>query len=593
MKRFSAIIATLVIATSVVVPFQASAQVRDPGCVTDIRKTGDPTICLAVPFGNVKEVSNISEYIGKFYDFSIGAILSLAIFMIVIGGVQWVFAVGNPSKISKAKSTIGSAFWAVILAFISVGMLRIINPDLISLKLPEVQQVETIGYYGAQACEKLPAGAKVKLHDGTIIEIHSSPPYTGMTNPFDCNTKYPVTTGGTGAECVGTACYDPVVNEEGTCSQSGCLYGSVLFGSINWVGGYYVEDHMRLVAICESSGNLTTDQTQSYNRDIGSQKRFYSFAIDKSEMTKALINPVFGQCFNKTLKGYLLGVQINDASEPLLPTIDDDVLLNKECNKFIVDGNDPKKLVDFTKDGSLIPPGTPVWTAAELLSKPIECNIEINGASANYSGSQVVTGPPASKGNMTFQSGIINQWNLNHQTQSLQDFLNLIVPKQSIVVKSISDNNFIAGSCEPWLQPGTGPNQERFSQSDPTNDCHHMKGSSHYGGSLLRSQQTTGGKNGRGVENFGQINFACGADIGPVDNDTYAQLYKTIQEVDSASHPGVRYEYFCENTSGRETACPNFKDGEAKTQTGVDHIHLSAHGVNDSCYSNALGGISR
>lgn len=602
MKRF---FLAVVLCAVLLAPFVAFAQARDPGCKTDVTKTGEPVICLAVPFGSVVKVSGISQYIQQFYQFFIGAVLSLAVFMIVIGGVQWVFALGNSGKISAAKKTITNAFLGVLLAFISVGMLRIVNPDLITLKLPEIRSVEQNQFFGVTDCWQLPPGTVVN-NEG-VEYVVAGDPLIDKPN-FKCGDPYHIlgNIAGTIKECKGTMCLDAGGNEGLCMPNGGCLFGSYIYGTINWVGGYYVEDHMRLVAICEnSSGQLTTDQTQSFNRDVGSQKRFYAFSIDKTEMIKALINPVFGQCFNKTLKGYLLGVQINDASEPLLPTIDDDVLLSKECNKFVVDGNDPAKLVNFTKDGSLIPPGTPVWTAAELLSKPIECNIEINGASANYSGSQVVTGPPASKGDMRFQPGIDNQWNLNHQTQSLQDFLNMIVPKQSIVVKSISDNNIISGACEPWKpkhNPSSGlvfnpATEEMFSN---TNQCNHMKGSAHYGGGVLQGSQITSGINsgkpGNGVEDATQVAngyFACGSDIGPVDNDTYAQLYNTISEIDKLSHPGITYYYFCENTSGSPVTCPNFKDGEDKSPARVDHIHLSAHGPNDSCYMNFAGALSK
>jgi hypothetical protein len=51
----------------------------------------------------------------------------------MVGGFQWIFAVGNPSKIGAAKGIIASALVGLFLALGSVMLLKTINPDLVTL----------------------------------------------------------------------------------------------------------------------------------------------------------------------------------------------------------------------------------------------------------------------------------------------------------------------------------------------------------------------------------------------------------------------------------------------------------------------------
>lgn len=56
----------------------------------------------------------------------------LAMFMIVIAGVEWVTAYGNPSKIEDARDRIYMAILGLILAFAAWLILNTINPALVN-----------------------------------------------------------------------------------------------------------------------------------------------------------------------------------------------------------------------------------------------------------------------------------------------------------------------------------------------------------------------------------------------------------------------------------------------------------------------------
>jgi hypothetical protein len=77
--------------------------------------------------------STIANYIASVYRYGVGLVAALAVLMIMVGGFQWIFAVGNPSKIGAAKGIIASALVGLFLALGSVMLLKTINPDLVTL----------------------------------------------------------------------------------------------------------------------------------------------------------------------------------------------------------------------------------------------------------------------------------------------------------------------------------------------------------------------------------------------------------------------------------------------------------------------------
>ena len=79
---------------------------------------------------------NLNALIAWFYYFIVGISGFAAFFMLIWGGFQWLISAGSPSKISEAKDRITSAILGLIIILASFLILKVINPDLITLKLP-------------------------------------------------------------------------------------------------------------------------------------------------------------------------------------------------------------------------------------------------------------------------------------------------------------------------------------------------------------------------------------------------------------------------------------------------------------------------
>lgn len=120
------------------------------GIRTEIRipNLGQDVICTkynssGAPFSqeHFSIVKDLADYISGFYKFFVGIIGVLAVVMILYGAIQWIAAAGNPGKIGAAKEQISSALIGLVLALTSYAILNLINPALVSLKVPSVEDV--------------------------------------------------------------------------------------------------------------------------------------------------------------------------------------------------------------------------------------------------------------------------------------------------------------------------------------------------------------------------------------------------------------------------------------------------------------------
>jgi len=73
-------------------------------------------------------VESLSQYISNLYQYFVGIVGILAAVMIMYGGIRWIFAAGNQSRIQGAKNVIFSAVIGVVIAFSSYLLLYLLNP---------------------------------------------------------------------------------------------------------------------------------------------------------------------------------------------------------------------------------------------------------------------------------------------------------------------------------------------------------------------------------------------------------------------------------------------------------------------------------
>ncbi|MGI6348209.1 MAG: pilin [Patescibacteria group bacterium] len=86
----------------------------------------------------------IGNYIKAIYNYALIIVGILAAIVLIIGGIIWLTSAGNSEKISQAKSWITGALTGLILMFLSYTILKTINPQLVSLRVPGIQTIGNI-----------------------------------------------------------------------------------------------------------------------------------------------------------------------------------------------------------------------------------------------------------------------------------------------------------------------------------------------------------------------------------------------------------------------------------------------------------------
>lgn len=109
---------------------------------------------LSVSLGGVGKVSGLSDYISQAYQTLLGIALTISIVMVMIGGLQYVLAAGSGS-VGQAKERIVNAVTGLVLLFSAYVILYTVNPNLVSLRLPQFPMIRPVVLVGDESCDDL------------------------------------------------------------------------------------------------------------------------------------------------------------------------------------------------------------------------------------------------------------------------------------------------------------------------------------------------------------------------------------------------------------------------------------------------------
>lgn len=98
-----------------------------------------------------KTATNYANYIKTIYEFGVAGAGVIAVVMIMVGGIMWVVAAGNPTKIGQAKEYITNAIIGILLVLGSYTLLQTINPELVKLRVPVLKSIAKKGDLGTMA----------------------------------------------------------------------------------------------------------------------------------------------------------------------------------------------------------------------------------------------------------------------------------------------------------------------------------------------------------------------------------------------------------------------------------------------------------
>jgi len=83
--------------------------------------------------------NTIGYYIKSVYKYAIGVVGVLAAVVLMVGGIVWLTAGGNQTRIGEAKAWIGASITGLIIALASYMILWTVNPALVQFRPIEVK----------------------------------------------------------------------------------------------------------------------------------------------------------------------------------------------------------------------------------------------------------------------------------------------------------------------------------------------------------------------------------------------------------------------------------------------------------------------
>lgn len=97
-------------------------------------------IRLNVGIGGIS-VANLGQYMPALFNYALFLLAFLSVIMIVVAGVQYAIAGGNPSIITSAKSLIASSLIALFVGTGGYALLQTVSPALVEFKAPPIPAV--------------------------------------------------------------------------------------------------------------------------------------------------------------------------------------------------------------------------------------------------------------------------------------------------------------------------------------------------------------------------------------------------------------------------------------------------------------------
>ncbi|MCU0679163.1 MAG: NlpC/P60 family protein [Planctomycetes bacterium] len=119
----------------------------------------------------------IAVYIASIYKYAIGVVGILATVVMMLGGIMWIVAGGNATRIGEAKSWITAAVTGLILALSSYLILAQINPALVgysALSIDVVKEIEGDNPVPITAAEINNVALSQNIPSGTITDVANS-----------------------------------------------------------------------------------------------------------------------------------------------------------------------------------------------------------------------------------------------------------------------------------------------------------------------------------------------------------------------------------------------------------------------------------
>lgn len=274
-------------------------------------------------------VQDLGQYLSILYNYLIGIAGVLATVMIMVGGVRWLLAAGDPGKIGAAKETIGSAVIGLALALGSFLILNTINPQLVELRLPYIPKVVQENFFFANRCSdpKYPDGEHFLRARATPRPGESPAPlarspatsvYPTLKSETTCGYEYYYQSGGGSFTCQGDVC--PVgqacgfsVSESAFKCKPRVIGGTISFEDERYLDPAGHGAGLELWVLCNDHATHKVAETEGDAPDLTRKKQLYDITFSKDDLESKIGGSVLGCGGEGNVRGfYLKSSNINE-----------------------------------------------------------------------------------------------------------------------------------------------------------------------------------------------------------------------------------------------------------------------------------------
>jgi len=267
-------------------------------------------------------VRDLGQYLSILYNYLISIAGVLATVMIMVGGVRWLLAAGDPGKIGAAKETIGSAVIGLGLALGSFLILNTINPQLVELRLPTIPRVVQENFFFANRCSdsKYPDGEHFLRARATPRPGESPAPlarapagsvYPTLKSETTCGYEYYYQSGGGSLTCQGDVC--PPGQACGFSVSEGAFKCKprVIGGTISFEDERYLDPAgpgagLELWVLCNDHATHKVAETEGDVPDLARKKQLYDITFSKDDFESKIGGSVLGCGGEGNVRGFYL-----------------------------------------------------------------------------------------------------------------------------------------------------------------------------------------------------------------------------------------------------------------------------------------------
>jgi hypothetical protein len=114
------------------------------------------------------ETSNPGEFVANLYKFALGLSGAAAFGVIIYGAILYASSAGNPSKQKDAWDWIRGAIWGVVLLLAAYLILYTINPNLVDLTSPELNEINIVPFESSNSAGLTESNARSQLSQQSI-----------------------------------------------------------------------------------------------------------------------------------------------------------------------------------------------------------------------------------------------------------------------------------------------------------------------------------------------------------------------------------------------------------------------------------------